>query len=50
MYRTAYDLAEDTKQAGAMNGSVTGIAKLHGLIQDKPLVDQSITVNMVRYG
>ena len=34
MYQQAYDLAQSERQPAAMNGSVTGIARLYGMDKD----------------
>ncbi len=50
MYQVAYDLANKRDQPAAMNGSVTGIARLYGMDKDadskldepKPLSEQEL--------
>ena len=44
MYQTAYELAEQTSQPNAMNGSTTGLGKLHGLLTDKAQVEVNLAV------
>ncbi len=43
MYREAFDMGKEIEQPAAMNGSATGLAKLHGLITDKTQSDVSVS-------
>lgn len=43
-YWRAYEIAEETAQPGAMNGSVTGVAKLHGLHIEKSETNVNIAI------
>ena len=44
MYEEAFDLGKVTRQPAAMNGSVTGIARLYGMDKDAGAKDQTIIV------
>ena len=46
MYKTTFDLAARSKQPGAMNGSLAGLAKLHGLNQEKSIIEGSHKVQV----
>ena len=43
MYRDAFEMGKDIEQPAAMNGSATGLAKLHGLITDKSQAELSVS-------
>ena len=43
MYREAFEMGKDIEQPAAMNGSATGLAKLHGLITDKTQAEISVS-------
>ena len=46
MYKTTFDLAARSKQPAAMNGSLAGLAKLHGLNQEKRVIEGSHKVQV----
>jgi phage terminase small subunit len=43
MYREAFEMGKEIEQPAAMNGSATGLAKLHGLITDKAQTEVSVS-------
>lgn len=43
MYREAFEMGKDIEQPAAMNGSATGLAKLHGLITDRTQAEVSVS-------
>tara|TARA_R100000808_G_C2152511_1_gene161985 strand:- start:3067 stop:3477 length:411 start_codon:yes stop_codon:yes gene_type:complete len=43
MYREAFNMGKEIEQPAAMNGSATGLAKLHGLITDKSQTEVSVS-------
>ena len=42
MYKEAFSMGKEIEQPAAMNGSATGLAKLHGLITDKTQTEVSV--------
>lgn len=44
MYQQAYDLGDKCKQPAAMNGSVTGIARLYGMDKDAGSGEKTIII------
>lgn len=43
MYEQAFNMGKEIEQPAAMNGSATGLAKLHGLITDKTQAEVSVS-------
>ena len=43
MYREAFEMGKDIEQPAAMNGSATGLAKLHGLITDRTQAEVAVS-------
>lgn len=44
MYEDAYELGKETRQPAAMNGSVTGIARLYGMDKDAGSGEKTVII------